>query len=147
MGNRLFVGNLSYNTNEASLSEIFAKCGSITSTKIITDRETGQSRGFGFVEFATDSEAAGAMESLNGALLDGRPLAVKEAEARPPRQSGGGGGYTSRPSSGGYSSGGYSSGGGGYAASPPPELPPTGGRNKGGGGKQRRDRDRSDRDY
>ena len=139
MGNRLFVGNLSYNTNEVSLAATFAKCGSITSTKIITDRETGQSRGFGFVEFATDSEAAGAMESLNGALLDGRPLAVKEAEARPPRQ-GGGGGYTSRPSNGG----GYSGGGGGYSAAPPPELPPTGGRK---GGKQRRDRDRSDRDY
>jgi cold-inducible RNA-binding protein len=137
MGNRLFIGNLSYTTNEDELKATFAKCGSVTSVKIILDRETQRSRGFGFVEFTSDSEAAGAIEALDGSLLGGRPLAVKEAEARPPRQQGGGGGgYTSRPSGGG---------GGGYTAPAPVynELPPTGGR-KGG---KKRDRDRSDRDY
>lgn len=137
MGNRLFIGNLAYSTNEDELKAAFAKCGSVVSSKIILDRETGRSRGFAFVEFATDSEAAEAIETLDGSLLSGRALAVREAEARPPRTSGGGGGYTSRPSNNG--------GGGGYSAPAPVynELPPTGGR-KGG---KKRDRDRHDRDY
>lgn len=142
MGNRLFIGNLSYTTDEDELRTAFAKCGSVTNVKVILDRETGRSRGFGFVEFSSDSEAAGAIESLNGVLVGGRALAVKEAEARPPRASGGGT-YQSRPSNnggGGYAAGGYSE--------PTPvynELPPTGGRNQKGG--KKRDRDRSDRDW
>jgi len=119
MGNRLYVGNLSYRTTKDSLREAFAAEGrEVTDAHVVTDRETGQSRGFGFVTLATPDQAREAMNAMNGALLDGRPLRVNEAEDRPQRGAGGGGGgYASGGGGGGYSSGGggggYSSGGGG----------------------------------
>lgn len=110
MGNRLYVGNLSFNTSEVQLRAEFAKCGTVTDARIITDRESGRSRGFGFVQFATEGEAATALQALNQQDLDGRNLIVKVAEERPAgaRPSGGGG---PRPSMGG-GGGGYSQGGG-----------------------------------
>jgi len=139
MGNRLFVGNLSYNTSEEELRQTFEQCGSVTHTKIIKDRETGSSRGFGFVEFQTDLEAAAAISTLNGILLAGRALAVKEAEERKPRTDG----YSARTD--GYSGGNR----GGYQPQAMPELPPPpkdgGRRNRGrDGGKRRRDNDNWD---
>lgn len=99
MGNRLFVGNLSYNTSEQELRAEFAKCGTVTDLRIITDRETGRSKGFGFVQFATEAEAQVAIQSLDGYSLTGRNLAVRTAEDRAPRPQGQGRGPTqSRPS-------------------------------------------------
>lgn len=142
MGNRLFVGNLSYNTSEDELKTVFAQAGSVTSVRIILDRETGRSRGFAFVELKSDSEAAEAIETLDGLLVGGRALSVREAEDRPPRQNGGGtgGAYVSRP---GPSIPHRPQSRPAYADSPPPELPPTGRKQ---GGKQKRDRDRRNRD-
>lgn len=101
MGNRLFVANLSYNTSEQELRDEFAKCGTLTDVKIIIDRESGRSKGFGFVQYASDAEANAAIMAFNGYELGGRALAVKEAEARQPRAGGG------RPNGNGHS-GGYS---------------------------------------
>jgi RNA recognition motif-containing protein len=127
MNNRLYVGNLSFHTTETSLQRAFAACGEVVEVKLVLDRESGRSRGFGFVVMATPAEAQKAMDELNGADLDGRPLRVNEAEER--RPSGGGGGR------GGF--GGFSGGGGG------------GGGGFGGGGRERRGGggggDRSDR--
>ncbi len=92
MGKRLYVGNLSYNTTQDVLKSEFSKLGSTVDVKVITDRETGRSRGFGFVEYTTDSEAAVAVQAMNGQELDGRTLTVKIAEERQPRPGGGGGG-------------------------------------------------------
>jgi RNA recognition motif-containing protein len=89
MGRKLYVGNLPFSTTEASLAEKFSACGTVESAKLVTDRDTGQSRGFGFVEMATDAEAQRAIESLNGTDFDGRSITVNEA--RPPRKNGGGG--------------------------------------------------------
>lgn len=133
MGNRLFVGNLSYNTSEEELRQTFEQCGSVTHTKIIKDRETGNSRGFGFVEFQTDLEATAAITTLNGILLAGRSLAVKEAEERKPRTDGFGG------SGGGGNRVGYQPQ---AAQLPPPPKEDSGRRNRGrDGGKRRRDND------
>lgn len=102
----IYVGNLSYNTAVSELQEAFEAHGSVASCKIITDRETGRSKGFGFVEMDDDEAGRSAIEALNGAMMNGRPLRVNEArprEARPPRRDFGGGG-------GGYGGG----GGGGY---------------------------------
>jgi RNA recognition motif-containing protein len=88
MGTNIYVGNLSYNSNEQGLSELFEQYGTVHSAKVIEDRETGRSRGFGFVEMDAEGAAA-AIEALNGAELDGRALRVNEArprEARPPRR-------------------------------------------------------------
>ena len=94
MGNNLYVGNLSYNTTEDGLRQAFAAYGEVTRVNIITDRETGRPRGFGFVEMATDEEAQAAIEALNGKDLDGRQIRVAEANPRQPREDrGGGGGY------------------------------------------------------
>ena len=92
MSSRLYVGNLSNETTETQLQTIFSEAGEVTSTKIITDRQTGQSRGFGFVEMETKLEGEKAISMLNGRDLDGRPLTVNEAK---PQQKGGfgGGGY------------------------------------------------------
>ncbi|HEU5059217.1 MAG TPA: RNA-binding protein [Kofleriaceae bacterium] len=92
MGNRLFVGNLSFNTTEESLMAAFQEFGEVVEARLMTERETGRSRGFGFVEMATPEAAAKAIEEMNGAVLDGRPLRVNEAEKRPERGGGGGGG-------------------------------------------------------
>ena len=116
MGTRLYVGNLPYSVTELDLRELFAGLGTVTDAKIITDRETGRPRGFGFVEMSSDDEARKAIEELNGRDVQGRQVAVKEAEDRRGGSGGGGGGF-----GGG---GGRGGGGGGYG----------GGRGGGGGG-------------
>lgn len=93
MSTRLYVGNLSFNTNKLALQDAFAANGrEVTDVHVVSDRETGQSRGFGFVTMGTEAMAREAMSEMNGALLDGRPLRVNEAEERPARGGGGGGG-------------------------------------------------------
>ncbi len=99
MGKRLFVGGLPYETTETQLQEMFSPFGRVESAKIITDRETGRSKGFGFVEMATDLEATAAIEKLNGSDMGGRKIAVNEA--RPMEDRKGGGGFGNRPGSGG----------------------------------------------
>ena len=89
---RLYVGNLSYTTTEESLREAFEEHGAVESATIVTDRDTGRPRGFGFVEMPSSEEAQHAIDAMNGQQLDGRPLTVNEAQARPPRSGGGGGG-------------------------------------------------------
>ena len=119
MNNRLYVGNLAFHTTEDSLQRAFSQHGQVIETKVVLDRETGRSRGFGFVVMGTADEAKKAIAEMDGTDLDGRPLRVNEAEERKPR-SGGGGGF------GGGGGGGFGGGGGG------------GGR--GGGGRDRNDR-------
>jgi RNA recognition motif-containing protein len=85
MGKRLFVGNLPFSATDQILSDTFAQCGTVTSTKIITDRDSGRSKGFGFVEMSTDAEAADAMAKFNGADYDGRAMTVNEAKPMAPR--------------------------------------------------------------
>lgn len=92
MGSKLYVGSLPYSTTEQELSDLFAQHGSVQSAKVITDRFTGQSRGFGFVEMATDEEAQKAIAALNGSDLGGRTLVVNEARPQEKRSFGGGGG-------------------------------------------------------
>jgi len=92
MGNRLYVGNLAFHTTEDTLMRTFAQCGDVTEAKLVIDRETGRSRGFGFVAMASSEDAMRAIEQLNGSDLDGRALRVNEAEERRPRGDGGGGG-------------------------------------------------------
>ena len=104
MGKKLYVGNLSYNVTDASLAQLFAKFGAVTSAQVIQDRDTGRSKGFGFVEMGSDSEAQAAIQGLNEQEHDGRNLTVNEAKPREDRGGGGGGG-------GGR--GGYGGGGGG----------------------------------
>lgn len=98
MGKKLYVGNLPYSLTDESLSTLFAECGTVESVKIITDRDTGRSKGFGFVEMATDEEAQAAIDRLNGTEQDGRPLTVNEARPQTPRggNRGGGGGRQNR---------------------------------------------------
>ena len=88
MGRKLYVGNLPYSAAEQDLSDKFAAYGTVESTKLITDRDTGRSKGFGFVEMATDSEAQAAIDGLNDTDYDGRPMKVNEA--RPQEKRGGG---------------------------------------------------------
>ena len=90
MGNRLYVGNLGFNTTESALRDAAAAHGTVLEVKIVLDRETGQSRGFGFVNMSSDDEARLAISALNGTMLDGRALRVSEAAERPPRSAGGG---------------------------------------------------------
>ena len=92
MGRKLYVGNLPYSATEETLRETFSKCGDVDSATMITDRDTGQSKGFGFVEMSRDSEAQKAIQELNGSTLDGREIKVNEAKPKAPRR-GGGGGY------------------------------------------------------
>lgn len=106
MGTRLYVGNLSFSSTSETVREAFARIGEVTDVHIVTDRTSGQSRGFGFVTMGSPAEATKAIESMNGANLDGRPLRVNEAEERPQRSGGGGGG-------GGFGGGGGHGGGGG----------------------------------
>jgi len=121
MGNRLFVGNLPYSVTELELRDLFGAFGTVTDAKIVTDRESGRPRGFGFVEMSSDAEAKKAIEEINGRDVKGRAIAVKEAEERGARGGGGGGGF-----GGGRGGGG---GGGGF-----------GGGGRGGGGRGGRDR-------
>ena len=88
MGSRLYVGNLSFNTTELELREVFSQCGTVAETKMVMDRETGRPRGFAFVEMGSEQEAKQAIDQLNGRELGGRTLTVNEAQER---SSGGGG--------------------------------------------------------
>ena len=94
MGKKLYVGNLPFSATDQSLSEAFAQCGTVESSKIIMDRETGRSKGFGFVEMSSDAEATAAIQKFNGADYDGRAITVNEAKPMAPRDNnrGGGGG-------------------------------------------------------
>ena len=120
MATKLYVGNLSYQTTDQQLSELFSEAGNVTSAQVVTDRYTGQARGFGFVEMATEDEAQQAIAAINGRNMDGRALVVNESK---PREGGGGGG------SRGGSGGGYGGGGGGRSSG--------GGGGYGGGGGSR----------
>src|ERR1700733_5986825 len=120
MSRKLFVGNLPYSVTSERLQEAFAQFGTVASSKVIVDRETGRSRGFAFLEMETDDMGSAAMQAMNGALLDGRSIAVREAVERQP---GGGGG-------GGFGGG----GGGGGGRGPRPPYGGGGGGDRGGGG-------------
>lgn len=93
MGKKLYVGNLSFNVTEDSLNAKFAEMGTVDSCKLIIDRDTGRSKGFGFIEMSTDDEAAKAIDELNGSDFDGRPMKVNEAKPQEKRGGGGGGGF------------------------------------------------------
>ena len=124
MGNKLYVGNLPYSVRDGDLEQSFGQFGTVTSAKVMMERDTGRSKGFGFVEMGSDAEAQAAVNGMNGQPLGGRSLVVNEArpmEPRPPRS--GGGGYGGGGGGGGYGGGG---GGGGYGG---------GGREGGGGGR------------
>ena len=128
MGNKLYVGNLPYSVSDSDLQQTFAQFGAVTSAKVMMDRETGRSKGFGFVEMGSDAEAQAAISGMNGQALGGRNCVVNEArpmEPRPPRSGGGG-----------YGGGGRSGGGGGDGGfrSPYGSGPRGGGRSGGGGG-------------
>jgi RNA recognition motif-containing protein len=99
MGRKLYVGNLPYSATEQSLREAFAPSGTVDSVSVITDRDTGQSKGFAFIEMSTDQEAQAATQAMNGKMLDGRQIKVNEAK---PKESRGGGGGGNRANSGGY---------------------------------------------
>ena len=123
MGNKLYVGNLPYSVRDEDLQQSFGQFGAVTSAKVMMERDTGRSKGFGFVEMGSDAEAQAAIAGMNGQPLGGRSVVVNEArpmEARPPRSGGFGGG-----SGGGGYGGGGSGGGGGYG----------GGAGGGGGGR------------
>ena len=137
MGNKLYVGNLAYSVRDDSLQQAFAQFGTVTSAKVMMDRDTGRSKGFGFVEMGSDAEAQAAINGMNGQALEGRAIVVNEARPREDRpggfgggggRSGGGGGY------GGGGGGGYGGGGGGGGRSPYGGGGGGGGRSPYGGG-------------
>jgi cold-inducible RNA-binding protein len=139
MGNKLYVGNLPYTVRDEDLQQSFSAYGSVNSAKVMMERDTGRSKGFGFVEMGSDAEAQAAVEGMNGQSLGGRSLVVNEArpmEARPPRTGGfggprgggGGGGF----GGGGGGGGGFGGGGGGDGGFRSPYG--GGGRRDGGGG-------------
>lgn len=149
MGNKLYVGNLAYSVRDDDLQQAFAQFGTVSSAKVMMDRDTGRSKGFGFVEMGSDAEAQSAINGMNGQALDGRALVVNEARPREERPGGfgggggrsggggfggggggrsGGGGFGGGGGGGGYGGGGGGrSGGGGYGGG-------GGGRSGGGGG-------------
>jgi RNA recognition motif-containing protein len=110
MGNKLYVGNLAYSVRDESLQEAFGQFGTVTSAKVMMDRETGRSKGFGFVEMGSDAEAQSAINGMNGQPLEGRAIVVNEARPREERPGGFGGG--GRSGGGGFGGGGRSGGGG-----------------------------------
>ncbi len=114
MGSKLYVGNLPFSATSESLNEMFAKFGTVTSAKIVMDRDTGRSKGFGFVEMGSDSEAQAAIEKLNGSDVGGRSLVVNEARPMEPRTGGGGGGGGRGGFGGGGGGGGRGGDRGGY---------------------------------
>ena len=128
MGNKLYVGNLSYEVQDRDLQELFAQHGTVSSAKVVMDRDSGRSKGFGFVEMSTDAEAEAAISALNGQEVGGRALTVNEA--RPKEDRGGGGGGR------GFGGGGYSGGGGGYGGGGGGRGGDRGGRGGGGGGRR-----------
>jgi RNA recognition motif-containing protein len=112
LSKKLYVGNLSYSVSSSELEQMFAAYGTVQSAQVITDRDSGRSKGFGFVEMSNDEEAQAAIRALNGQENQGRPLTVNEAKPREDRGGGGGGGGRGgRRGGGGYGGGG---GGGGY---------------------------------
>jgi RNA recognition motif-containing protein len=113
MSTKLYVGNLSFNTSTQDLEQVFGEVGTVESTNIIEDRDTGRSRGFGFVEMSSKEEAENAIEQLNGKEIDGRELTVNEAKPRENRAGGGGGNRGGGGGRGGYGGGGGNRGGGG----------------------------------
>ncbi|MBM3389882.1 MAG: RNA-binding protein [Betaproteobacteria bacterium] len=123
MGNKLYVGNLAYSVRDESLQTAFAPFGTVTSAKVMMDRETGRSKGFGFVEMGSDAEAQAAINGMNGQALEGRAIVVNEARPREERPGGfgggggrggyGGGGGRTPYGGGGGGRGGYGGGGGG----------------------------------
>lgn len=126
MSMKLYVGNLSFKVSSDDLQQLFAQAGTVESASVIEDRETGRSRGFGFVEMATSEEGQAAIEQLNGKEIDGRAITVNEARPREDRggggggrggfgggRGGGGGGYGGNRGGGGGGRGGYGGGGGG----------------------------------
>jgi cold-inducible RNA-binding protein len=137
MGNKLYVGNLPYTVRDEDLQQAFSAYGSVNSAKVMMERDTGRSKGFGFVEMGNDAEAQAAVEGMNGQSLGGRSLVVNEArpmEARPPRSGGGGfGGGGGRSGGGGYGGGGGGGGSDGGFRSPYGGGG-GGGRREGGGG-------------
>jgi RNA recognition motif-containing protein len=124
MSSRLYVGNLSYETDTETLRQAFSATGEVTDAHVVMDRESGRSRGFGFVTMATSDLAKKAIEMMNGSLIDGRPIRVNEAEERP-RGGGGGGGFGGPRGDRGFGGGG--GGGGGFGG---------GGGGGGGGSRQ-----------
>ena len=122
MGNKLYVGNLPYSVRDSELEQSFSPYGVVTSAKVMMERDSGRSKGFGFVEMGSDAEAQAAIQAMNGLAMGGRNLVVNEARPLEPRRPGGGGGY-----GGGGGGGGYGGGGGGYGGG-------GGGRRDGGGG-------------
>jgi RNA recognition motif-containing protein len=113
MGNKLYVGNLPYTVRDEDLQQAFGDFGSVNSAKVMMERDTGRSKGFGFVEMGSDAEAQAAIEGMNGQSLGGRSLVVNEArpmEARPPRTGGGGFGGGRREGGGGFGGGGNDGG-------------------------------------
>ena len=126
MGNKLYVGNLPYSVRDNDLEQAFGQFGAVTSAKVMMERDTGRSKGFGFVEMGSDAEAQAAINGMNGQPLGGRSIVVNEArpmEPRPPRSGGFGGGGRSGGFGGGGGYGGGREGGGGYGG---------GGRGEGG---------------
>ena len=154
MGNKLYVGNLPYSVRDDDLQQAFSAFGQVTSAKVMMERDTGRSKGFGFVEMGSDAEAQAAIEGMHNQALGGRNVVVNEArpmEPRPPRSGGGGfggprgggGGYGGGGGGGGYGGGRREGGGGGYGGgegggggfrSPYGSGPRGGGRREGGGG-------------
>ena len=136
MGNKLYVGNLPYSVRDSDLEQSFGQFGAVTSAKVMMERDTGRSKGFGFVEMGSDAEALAAIEGMNGAPLGGRSLVVNEArpmEPRPPRTGGGGGYGGGGGGGGGYGGGGREGGGGGGGFRSPYGGGGGGGRSGGGG--------------
>jgi len=132
VGNKLYVGNLAYSVRDDSLQQAFSQFGTVTSAKVMMDRDTGRSKGFGFVEMGSDAEAQSAINGMNGQALEGRAIVVNEARPREDRPGGfgGGGGGGSR---GGYG-GGAGGGGGGGAGGGGGGRSPYGSGGAGGGG-------------
>jgi len=130
----IYVGNLSWNLKDQDLSNLFASHGEVVSAKIVTDKFTNRSKGFGFVEMANDDQAQAAITALNGSEVDGRNIVVNDSRPKP--EVGGGGGFKKRSFGGGGGGGGYKKGGGGG-----------GGYNKGNGGGGYRDRGGYNSDY
>ncbi|MDF1486313.1 RNA-binding protein [Ramlibacter sp. H39-3-26] len=129
MGNKLYVGNLPYSVRDSDLEQAFGQFGAVTSAKVMMERDTGRSKGFGFVEMGSDAEAQSAINGMNGQSLGGRSVVVNEArpmEPRPPRSGGFGGGGGGGGGYGGGGGGGYGGGGGGRSGG--------GGGGYGGGG-------------
>jgi RNA recognition motif-containing protein len=114
MGSKLYVGNLSYNATSSDLEQLCSPHGTVQSAEVIQDRETGRSKGFGFVQMGSDAEAQAAIAALNGQENDGRALTVNEAKPREPRSGGGGGGGGGYGGGGGGGRGGSGGGRGGY---------------------------------